>query len=641
MQQLSLNGSWELSRSDRGKSPGNHPWLPVGVPDGDYSEPIASPRFFDEGETDWWFRTSFTLPLNFLGTRHRAERVELVFDSLEAEVQVWLNDRCLGEHVSSPGLVRFDVTNLLQPDEPNFLYVRARLAGEDLSRLQSSGFARDVSLRGYRIARIRDWSMQTIVVSEQKAIVRFEIGIERLSPAEHGARGLTLLVEGRNGENGWSCEETIGDRLQVVRMSIEIDQPRLWWPWDLGVPHLYDLSLTLLGGNEAIDTVDTRAGLREIRLRQDSGNDLVFEINGVPTFVRGAIFPTPARLTSQQEAALLDRAIDLNLNLLRIPSEGTSPSSRFYDRCDAQGILVWQDLVVAPPPEQPDDRFMQTVLGRAEHTIKTLRNHACLATWYSEGRSTGGLGSMVRWIVLAEATRRYDPDLPYIYLSPENANAMHVDAYASPQEIPCFITRLSSYALPAIEGFQVAMTPAEQTHLDKLFEAAEHGQPVAAEDYVAASQRLQAKALHDTIIAARQRRPNCGGVILDTFADLVPQASSAVIEVDGRPRLAYDAVKHAFAPLLLTFYSEGGRTWLWLSNDTRRAIHPRYEIEGYGSTGRRLWHRTGEVAINALESRALLEVPHEILELLAQSPSRIVATLVLGDDEMLRTAFHS
>jgi hypothetical protein len=176
--------------------------------------------------------------------------------------------------------------------------------------------------------------------------------------------------------------------------------------------------------------------------------------------------------------------------------------------------------------------------------------------------------------------------------------------------------------------------------MDKLFDGVGSEHPVAAEDYVTASQRLQAKALYETIIAARQRRPDCGGVILDTFADLTPGASSAIIEVDGRPRLAYDAVKQAFAPLLLVFYSEGGRTWLWLSNDTRRALHPRYEIEGYGSTGRRLWHRTGEVAINALESRALLEVPPEILELLAQSPSRIVATLVLGDDEMLRTSLE-
>lgn len=639
MQQLSLNGSWELSRSERGKPPGDQPWLQVGMPDGDYSQPIASPRFFDDGEVDWWYRTSFTLPLDFLGTRNRAERVELVFDCLEADVQIWLNDRCLGEHGASAGHVRFDTCDVLQPDEPNFLYVRARITGDDLARLQSPGFAREVALRGYHVARIRDWSMHTIVVSEQKAIVRFEIGIERFPAAEQGARGLKLLVEGRDGENMWSREEPVAAKAQVVRMSIEVDQPRLWWPWDLGVPHLYDLSLTLLSGDDAIDTIDTRAGLREIRLRQDGGQELVFEINGVSTFVRGAIWPA-SRLASEQEVALLDQAIDLNLNLLRIQSDGSSPSSRFYDRCDALGILVWKDLLFTPLPVPPDNRFMQTVQSGAEHTIKTLRNHACLATWYSEGRSTDGLSSMVRWIVLAEATRRYAPNHPYIYLSPDNAGAMHVDADAAPQEIPCFITRLSSYGLPAIDGFQVAMTPSEQAHMDKLFDGVGSEHPVAAEDYVTASQRLQAKALYETIIAARQRRPDCGGVILDTFADLTPGASSAIIEVDGRPRLAYDAVKQAFAPLLLVFYSKGDRTWLWLSNDTRRALHPRYEIEGYGSTGRRLWHRTGEVAINALESRALLEVPPEILELLAQSPSRIVATLVLGDDEMLRTSLE-
>ena len=46
---------------------------------------------------------------------------------------------------------------------------------------------------------------------------------------------------------------------------VEVEEPRLWWPWDLGKQHLYSLDLSvvgarsLVGGNAAIWSAENPA----------------------------------------------------------------------------------------------------------------------------------------------------------------------------------------------------------------------------------------------------------------------------------------------------------------------------------------------------------------------------------------------
>ena len=53
----------------------------------------------------------------------------------------------------------------------------------------------------------------------------------------------------------------------------------------------------------------------------------------------------------------------------------------FYDLCDENGILVWQDFMFACAMFPGDEAFLNNVKAEATDNIKRLRNHPSIAMW--------------------------------------------------------------------------------------------------------------------------------------------------------------------------------------------------------------------------------------------------------------------
>ncbi len=124
--------------------------------------------------------------------------------------------------------------------------------------------------------------------------------------------------------------------------------PSRWWPHTHGAPALHELRLEHAGQPLAT----RRLGFRSLGFSPDITEDgLDLHVNGVPVFVRGAVW-TPADLISMAPSAqhlreLLERARDAGMNMLRVIGTGAYESPLFHDLCDELGILVWQDLMLA------------------------------------------------------------------------------------------------------------------------------------------------------------------------------------------------------------------------------------------------------------------------------------------------------
>ncbi len=108
-----------------------------------------------------------------------------------------------------------------------------------------------------------------------------------------------------------------------------------------------------------------RVGFRLLGFSPEIPADgLDLSVNGVPVFVRGAVWTPPDLVTmapaETELRALLERVRDAGMNMLRVVGTAAYESATFHDLCDELGILVWQDLMFANldyPGDDPDFRL--------------------------------------------------------------------------------------------------------------------------------------------------------------------------------------------------------------------------------------------------------------------------------------------
>ena len=175
--------------------------------------------------------------------------------------------------------------------------------------------------------------------------------------------------------------------------------PRIWWPNGMGQPSLYPAVITFHDrkGNTH-DREDLMFGFRDVgSYFDDSLGARVFTINGQKLFVRGANWIASdgmLRLSSARYEAEVKMHAGMNMNMIRIWGGSITERPEFYDACDRNGILVWQDLWITGDcngrwPDAVRKADSQEVrrlypdndslfLRSVEDQVKMLRNHPSL-----------------------------------------------------------------------------------------------------------------------------------------------------------------------------------------------------------------------------------------------------------------------
>ena len=57
----------------------------------------------------------------------------------------------------------------------------------------------------------------------------------------------------------------------MAHLEMEIDNPKLWWPYDLGEPFCYDLNIVVKENEINLDKISAKVGLREIKMQRNPG----------------------------------------------------------------------------------------------------------------------------------------------------------------------------------------------------------------------------------------------------------------------------------------------------------------------------------------------------------------------------------
>ncbi|MBU2358518.1 MAG: hypothetical protein KKB02_06245, partial [Alphaproteobacteria bacterium] len=176
---------------------------------------------------------------------------------------------------------------------------------------------------------------------------------------------------------------TADSRNGFCQVTIAVPDPVLWWPAGLGAQHLYDLTVTA-----GAATATRRIGLRRMELLAEpdaAGLGFKVRVNGHDVFCKGANWipadALPGRITDAKTRALLQSAVDANMNMVRVWGGGRYEPDSFYDACDELGLLVWSEI---PVYWRIDFANMDT-LGVARRmlasNIRRDRNRASIAFW--------------------------------------------------------------------------------------------------------------------------------------------------------------------------------------------------------------------------------------------------------------------
>lgn len=225
----------------------------------------------------------------------------------------------------------------------------------------------------------------------------------RLNPEQDEAViDVTLEVEGEAKSakieiesEGRVIETRIVDIVdQTAGAAIKISRPKLWWPFTLGDQHLYCARIQILsapdGQGDALDIVTKKFGIRKVELiqqplQQSQGKSFYFRINGVPIYVAGSCWipadPILPRISPSKYRDWVSLAKESNQVMLRVWGGGIYEPDAFYDACDEQGILVWQDFMFACGIYPAHTEFQTTVRKEIEQNVRRLRHHPSIVIW--------------------------------------------------------------------------------------------------------------------------------------------------------------------------------------------------------------------------------------------------------------------
>ena len=432
--EFDLAGTWALTQADKPSVT-----CPVAVPGGIYTalydaKLIPDPYFAQNerqtqwpGRTDWLFSRSFTLPEEF----RSAKSVTLRLEDVDCFATVKVNGHEAGRTSNRFQRYDFDVKPFLKAGENR---IEALFGStERISYAESNKYDRAYNIANATVRQINlvrtvqchggwDWGitqmdtgfMGTVkLIAADTARIDYVYTTQKFAP-DWSSVAVTVTVEATSpaggetalavalGDVAKSEKVTLSPGANKVALTLDVKNPKLWWPVGYGDQPLYPLSVTL---GDA--TATKRIGLRkaEVYNEEDAepdpatgkkGKPMVVVINGRRIFCKGADWiPCDAfenRQTPERYRDLLDSAVAANMNMLRVWGGGQFEHPAFYELCDEKGVLLWHDFMFSCATYPGDERFMAGVRKEIAHQLRNLRDHASIALWCGDNECIGAAG---------------------------------------------------------------------------------------------------------------------------------------------------------------------------------------------------------------------------------------------------------
>ena len=675
-------------------------WKPASVPGNVFSDLLNNELIEDPflgnneenlqwvSQANWEYKTTFSISKRVLNRKH----LELNFDGLDTYASVFLNDSLILKTANAFRNYSVDVKPLLknsnelkivfeaaskqegiekakQPytlPEGNRIFTRKaqfQYGWDWAPKLNTMGIWRPIKLQAWDNYHINNVTItqHTLTDSIADLVVTIESEMEGNPSLEY-----TILV---NDSLVYNRQK--GNPLLPEIFTVQIRNPKRWWPHNLGEPHLYDVKIVVKDGDRILDSTSTKMGLRTIKLvtEKDSiGQSFYFKVNGIPVYAKGANYIPQHSFQDKVSKAdyekLLDAAVLANMNMLRVWGGGIYENDVFYELCDEKGIMVWQDFMFACAMYPSDVAFLENVKQEAIYNVKRLQNHPSIALWCGNNENSEGWH---RWgwqdgrgddekekiwkgylkvfdSILPNAVRQFS-EVDYWESSPKfgrgnpryelegDAHDWWVwhDGYPFEhfqEHVPRFMSEFGFQSFPSTEvakfinqnetlNFDSEAFKNHQKHnrgFQLIHDYMERDFPVPSnpEDYIYMSQLLQAYGVCKGIEAQRRAKPKTMGSLYWQLNDCWPAVSWSSIDFFGNWKALHYQAKKAFDNVLITFEANNDQLELYLVNDTMTSISGSLETKIMDFNGEDLFFDKHEIVLkpNSSEIKQRLHLEH-------------------------------
>ena len=344
----------------------------------------------------WWYRTEFTPParqlkktewLNFLGINYRAN--------------IWVNGHKVADAADVAGTYRsyeFDVSRALQPGKANAIAVEVFAPEKyDLGITwvdwnptppdKDMGIWKEVFLTSSGRVAVRNPFVASKLDGEYKT-AELTISAELRNVSNEPVKGV-LRAEIQGIELQQPVELSSGES-KIVKFApeqfakLKLAHPRLWWPYQMGTPHLYTAKLSFEIGKQVSDAANVTFGIREVTSELTDKGHRLFKVNGRKVLIRGAAWAPDLlfRWSSERLDADLAYVRDMGMNTIRL--EGRLDRDEFFEKTDQLGILVMPGWTCCDSWERwknwnGDQNRVAAASLRDQ--ITRLRNHPSVFVW--------------------------------------------------------------------------------------------------------------------------------------------------------------------------------------------------------------------------------------------------------------------
>ncbi len=624
-------------------------------------------------EQDWWFRAVIPPAQETAGERW------LRCDGLATLADLWLD----GQHLlSSSTMFAAQDVRLPSDDRAHELVMRFRALGAELSQKRPRPrwrvpMLQQQQLRWFRstlLGRTAGWSPAWPAVGPWRPLrverrTGFDVADLQLHCSADGAlrvglglrsidgaqlSNARLLVDAGRGVSRHDIQLGPSDG-SVAWSSLRLSGVEPWWPHTHGTPRCYDAAIEVDVDGATQRIAIGPIGFRDLELEQGDGA-FQLRVNGTRIFARGACW-TPldvAGFSTDPQRLARDFALvrDAGINMLRLSGAMTYESDAFLDACDAQGVLVWQDLMFANmdyPAEDAD--FAALVEREVSEQLRRLQGRPSVAVicGNSEGSQQAAMwgAPQERWTPalfhetlpprVAELlpTAVYWPSSAHGGAFPHQPSAgtasyFGVGAYRRPMSDAResglrFASECLGFAnIPEAEALAAMhpMVPGDATwksgvprdlgaswdfdHIRDHYVSSLFGVDASAlradepDRYLELGRATTCYVIERTLRDLRRHGSAASGALVWFWRDLVPGIGWGVVDAGGRPKSAWYGLRRASAPLAVHLTDEG-LNGLGISaiNDGAEAFEGKLEVTLWKDGAVRVGLGTSPVSVPA------------------------------------------